>query len=311
MKVLVTGSAGLLGHDVWQLFEQKHELIALGRTQAAWVDSARFRECDLTNAAHTYAVVTKENPEVIVHCAAFNDVDGAESHPDQAYRGNAMAARNLALACQRFDATLIHMSTDYVFDGTDARPSGYREFDPCKPMNRYAESKRWAEIYVEQLLNKFFIVRTSWLFGPSRPTWVDRVAESARVNKPIQAATDMISSPTYTPDLAQALLRLAESRHYGIYHLSNQDFCSRVELAQEVLKIHQRSGYKPLQKVKRSQLKLAAPRPSFSGLDNLAWRLDGFPALRPWKEALRDHFTNPSPSTLSPGRGKKGEGPSL
>src|SRR5207249_8500891 len=148
----------------------------------------------------------------------------------------------------------------------------------------------WAEIYVEQLLNKFFIVRTSWLFGPARPTWVDRVLQQARLNKPVQAATDMVSSPTYTPDLAQALLRLAESRHYGTYHLSNQEFCSRAELAQEILKVHKLSGAKNLRKVKLSELKLAAPRPTFSGLDNLAWRLDGFPALRPWREALREHF---------------------
>ncbi len=292
MKVLVTGSAGLLGHDVWRLFERKHDLIALGRTQAPWVDAPRFRECDLTNAAHTYAVVTKENPEVIVHCAAFNNVDGAEKDPESAYRGNALATRNLALACQRFDATMISVSTDYVFDGSDAPATGYREFDPCKPINHYAESKRWAEIYVEQLLSKFFIVRTSWLFGPTRATWVDQVLELARQDKPVQAASDMVSSPTYTPDLAQALLRLAESRHYGIYHLSNQGFCSRVELAQEVLKMHKLSGYKSLQKLKLSDIKLAAPRPSFTGLDNLAWRLDGFPALRPWKEALQDHFAH-------------------
>jgi dTDP-4-dehydrorhamnose reductase len=289
MKVLITGSAGLLGHDVWKLFEIKHDLVALGRTQAAWVERKRFRECDLTNAALTYALITKENPEVIVHCAAFNNVDGAEADPDAAYRGNALASRNIALACQRFDATLIHLSSDYVFDGTNAPADGYREFDPCHPSGRYAESKRWAEIFVERLLNKYFIVRTSWLFGPSRPTWVDRVLEQAREQKPIPAALDMISSPTYTPDLAEALLRLAESRHYGTYHLSNRDFCSRVELAQEVLKIH-KLGDGHLQRLTLPELRLAAPRPSFSGLDNLAWRLDGFPPLRSWKEALREHF---------------------
>src|SRR5581483_5394970 len=154
MKVLVTGSAGLLGHDVWSLFERKHDLVALGRTLAPWVGQERFRECDLTNAAHTYALVTKENPEVVVNCAAYNNVDEAEKTPEDAYRGNALAARNLALACQRFDATLIHVSTDYVFNGEDAPATGYREFDLCRPMNRYGESKRWAEIFVEQLLSK-------------------------------------------------------------------------------------------------------------------------------------------------------------
>jgi dTDP-4-dehydrorhamnose reductase len=291
MKVLVTGTAGLLGHDVWKLFEKKHDMIALGRTQTPWVGPDRFRECDLTNAAHAYALVTKENPEVIVHCAAYNQVDAAEQKAEEAYRGNALATRNLALASQRFDATLIYISTDYVFDGTDALPSGYREFDPCKPVNRYAESKHWGEIYVAQLLSKFFIVRTSWLFGPARSTWVDQVADAVRQDKPVNAATDMISAPTYTPDLADGLLRLAESRHYGIYHITNAGFSSRAELAQEVLKVHKREGYKGLHQMKAADLHLAAKRPSFSGLENLAWRLDGFPALRSWKEALRDHFS--------------------
>ena len=156
---------------------------------------------------------------------------------------------------------------------TERRPStGYREFDPCHPVSRYGQSKRWAEIFVQQLLNKYFIVRTSWLFGPSRPTWVDRVAEWSAQGKTIQAARDMVSSPTYTPDLAQALLRLAESRHYGTYHITNSEFCSRVELAEEVLSLHKRADNKPLKKMKLSDLKLAAQRPAFSGLDNLAWR---------------------------------------
>ena len=290
MKVLITGSSGLLGHDVWKFFESNHELVALGRTQAAWVDRVRFRECDLTNAALTYALVTKENPEVVIHCAAYNNVDGAEADPEAAYRGNALATRNIALACQRFDATLISLSSDYVFDGTDAPADGYREFDSCHPAGHYAESKRWAEIFVERLLNKYFIVRTSWLFGPSRATWVDRVLDLARDDKPIPAVLDMISSPTYTPDLARALLQLAESRHYGTYHLSNHDFCSRVELAQEVLKIHKLSDH-DLQRLTLPELRLAAPRPRFSGLNNLAWSLDGFPPLRSWKEALREHFS--------------------
>ncbi len=298
MKVLVTGASGLLGHDIWKLFERKHELTALGRSRAPWMDASQFRECDLTNAAHTYAVVTKENPEIVVHCAAYNNVDQAETHPEEAYRGNALATRNLALACQRFDATLINVSTDYVFDGTDAPASGYREFDSCKPANHYGESKRWAEIFVEKLLAKYFIVRTSWLFGPGRPTWVDRVVDLARTHQPILAASDMVSSPTYTPDLAGAILRLAESRHYGTYHVTNSGFCSRAELAQEILRIHKQADYQDLKKVKLSDIHLAARRPSFSGMDNLTWRLDGFPALRSWKDALQDHFSTKKVPTL-------------
>jgi dTDP-4-dehydrorhamnose reductase len=292
MKILVTGAAGMLGQDVWKLFGERHDLIGLDRVQAPGVDSAHWRSCDLTNAAQTYDVITKANPEVVVHCAAYNNVDAAEANPDDAFRGNAIATRNVALACQRFDAALIHLSTDQVFDGKTPPTGGYREFDPCSPLCRYGESKYWAEVFVQKLLNKFFIVRTSWLYGPGRTTWADQVAMRSRDGQPIQAVSDMVSSPTYTPDLAAALLTLAESRRYGLYHLTNGGFCSRVQWAEEILRLHHREGYAALQKMTRAQLKLPAYRPEFSALNNLAWRLDGFTPLRSWKEALREHFEN-------------------
>jgi len=292
LKILITGAGGLLGQEVWKLLEREpeHELSALGRTRPSFVTDTQWIEGDLTNAARTFTSVTRLNPEVVIHCAAYNHVDKAESEPDEAYRGNAMAVRNLSLACQRFDATLLSVSTDYVFDGENVPENGYREFDLCRPLNRYGESKRWGELFVQQLLNKYFIVRTAWLFGPSRPTWVDSVVSYSTQGKPIQAASDMVGSPTYTPDLAHALVQLAKSRHYGLYHLTNQGFCSRAELAREVLRLHKRENYPHLKILPKSEMNFAAVRPRFSGLDNLAWRLDGFAPLRSWKEALREHF---------------------
>src|SRR5207253_2189866 len=117
------------------------------------------------------------------------------------------------------------------FDGVNAPDEGYREFDATNPINYYGLSKRWAEIYVEQLLNRFMIVRTSWLFGPGRPTWVDHVAACPNNEETVMAIQDLVSSPTYTPDLARALLQLAESHRFGIYHITNSGFCSRVDLA--------------------------------------------------------------------------------
>jgi dTDP-4-dehydrorhamnose reductase len=290
MKVIVTGAAGLLGFDVWRSFEKDHDLMALGRTQPIWVPTAQWLSGDLTDAAKTYATVTRVNPDLIIHCAAYNKVDLAQTQRDEAFRGNALATRNLALACQRFDTALMHVSSDYVFDGLNAPDDGYREFDATHPMSCYGESKRWAEIHVEQLLHKFFIVRTSWLFGPSRATWVDQILALADEGKPVMAASDMVSAPTYTPDLAGAMLRLAESHHYGTYHLTNHGFCSRVQLAEEVLRLNKRGSAAVLQRLTLKELKLPAPRPHFSGLENLAWRLEGFEPLRSWKEALKDHF---------------------
>ncbi len=292
MKVILTGSAGLLGHDVWQVFEKQHEMIAVGRTQPPWVPHKQWQDCDLSDAGKTYSVVTKANPDLIVHCAAYNNVDLAQSLPEEAYRGNSLVTRNLALACQRFDTALMAVSSDYVFSGENAPADGYREFDAPSPISRYGESKRWGEIHVQTLLNKFYLVRTSWLFGPARATWIDHVVRLAQEGSEIKAAKDMVSSPTYTPDLARAMLQLAESHTFGVYHLSNNGFCSRVELAEEVLRLHKRAGYSGLQKLALKDLRLPAPRPPFSVLQNLAWQLQGFKALPNWRQSVSDHFAN-------------------
>jgi len=290
MKVVVTGAAGLLGRDVWRVFEAAHEMIAVGRTHPPQAAVEQWHECDLTDAARVYGVVTRANPDLVVHCAAYNNVDGAETSPNDAYKGNALAVRNLALACQRFDAELMTVSTDYVFDGTQAPESGYREFDVPHPLSRYGESKRWGECFAEQLLNRFYVIRTSWLFGPARPTWVDSVASNIRGRRPIQAVSDMVSAPTYTPDLASAMFELAQRHCFGYYHLTNQGFCSRVDLAEEVFRLHGSKDIALLNVKTQQELNLPARRPAFSGLQNLHWLLGGFQPLRPWKQALHDHF---------------------
>jgi dTDP-4-dehydrorhamnose reductase len=289
MKVLVTGAGGLLGSDVWKRFGQRHDLVALGRNRPRQVPLNQWRECDLRDAVITYSTVTKENPDLIVHCASYNDVDGAETHPDEAFQTNAIGARNLALACQRFDTVLMAISTDYVFDGSEAPAEGYREFDSARPQGVYAASKRWAEIHVEQLLSKFYIVRTSWLFGEARATFADRVVEWAAAGQPVPCLTDMHSIPTFTPDLAEALEQLAQSGCYGLYHLTNAGICNRAEFAGEILRLHKLSE-KLIKPMTQAEFNHPAKRPTFSGLQNLAWRLNGFPPIRSWKEALRQHF---------------------
>jgi dTDP-4-dehydrorhamnose reductase len=290
MKILVTGANGLLGTDVWKTFEGKHELIALGRTYPKHVPLKQWREVDLRNASQVYTLVTRENPDLIVHCAAYNDVDAAESHPHEAFQTNALATRNLALACQRFDTVLMAISTDYVFDGSNAPQGGYREFDSPSPCSIYAESKRWGEIHVEHLLTKFYIVRTAWLFGESRTTYVDKVVQWAREGKRVPAMKDMRSTPTYTADLAKGLMQLAESGLFGVYHLTNGGSCSRAEFAQEILRLH-KLPENLVDAVSQDQFKAAARRPTFSALHNLAWETNGFTPLRSWKEALKDYFT--------------------
>jgi dTDP-4-dehydrorhamnose reductase len=291
MKVVVTGANGLLGREVWRTFERTHDLIGIGRTQPGYVGAPQWHECDLTDAKQTYDIVSRLNADLIVNCAAYNLVDAAESNPDNAYRANALIPRHLALAAQRFDSILMQVSTDYVFDGSNAPATGYREFDSARPLCRYAESKTWGESFVQSLLSRFFIVRTSWLFGPARPTWVDHVASTAQEQKRVTAVKDMVSAPTYTPDLAAAMLRLAESQLFGMYHLTNSGFCNRVTWAQEVLRVHRISGDDLIHAVTQAEMRLPARRPAFSGLQNLTWHLNGFEPLRPWQEALAHHFS--------------------
>jgi dTDP-4-dehydrorhamnose reductase len=290
MKVLITGAAGLLGSDCWRVFSDQHEVWAIGRTRPRQTPAERWMECDIRDAAAVYTTVTRLNPDLIVHCASFNDVDAAEKTPDEAFRTNALGTRNLALACQRFDTVLASVSTDYVFDGSNSRESGYREVDTLNPLSQYAISKRWAEVFVEQLLNKFYIIRTSWLFGESRPTFIDKMVEWARDGKDVPCLTDMRSAPTYTPDLAKALLQLTTSGLFGTYHLTNSDFCTRVELASYVLKLH-RLPENVIKPMTQKQFNAPAPRPTFSGLDNFTWRLNGFKPLRSWKDAVKEHFS--------------------
>lgn len=289
MKILLTGASGLLGQDVWKVFTPHHDVLGLGRAKPAWILSSQWRPADLLDGRQAYTIVTKENPDLVIHCAAYNDVDGAEKDPEAAFKLNALGTRNLALACQRFDTILMAISTDYVFDGINPPPQGYREFDTLHPLNVYAESKRWGEIYIQQLINKYFIVRTSWLFGPGRPTFADKVVARARENKPVAAVRDMVGSPTYTPDLAKALYQLAQSERYGIYHLTSGGSCSRLELVTEVLRLHNMTDYRNVNPLLQSELKLLARRPIFSALENFVWRMDGFPALRSWKDALKEH----------------------
>lgn len=290
MKVLLTGAGGLLGHDLWGRLEKFHEVSAIGRTQPAYVLSPQWRAADLTDEEAVYRIVSRDNPDLVIHTAAYNDVDGAERHPDDAYRVNALACRNLAAACQRFDTVLMSVSSDYVFDGVEPPAGGYREFDACHPVSRYGESKYWGERFVGSLLNKFFIVRTAWLFGPGRATWVDRVAAAVREQAEIKAVRDMVGSPTYTPDLADAMIQLIDRRSYGIYHLTNSGSCSRVELAQEVARLVAPEETARIRVLTQAELGLPARRPPNSTLQNLYWRLNGHEPLRDWKKALARHF---------------------
>lgn len=290
MRVLVTGINGLLGYDVWQAFEKKHEIFGCDNSEKPdFLDKKQWLNFDITDEKITYETITKVNPDLVLHLAAYSDVDGCEKRPDVAYRVNASGTRNIAVACQRFDTAMCYISTDYVFDGDNTPEEGYGEADRTNPCGVYGKSKYMGEYYVRHLLNKFYIVRTAWLFGSKRNNFVTGIVNSVKENKKITVVRDQTGSPTYTKDLAEALLELVEKPLYGVYHITNSGWTDRVGIVNEVFKL---LGEKTEVELKTRKEVFFAPRPADSRMKNLMWRVEGFKPLRTWQEAVKEFIRN-------------------
>jgi dTDP-4-dehydrorhamnose reductase len=288
VKILITGINGLLGSELAGILEQKHEVSGLDISGSSGTRVAReVHNVDLTDYAATFASIIKINPDIVIHTAANANVDQCETVPSLAYRMNALATRNVALACQKFDAAMLYISTDYVFRRTKHPKNGFTEFDAPDPVGVYGVSKYRGEVYVRELLNRHYIVRTSWLFGKKRNNFVSQTAEALLSGKPSMMVTDMISSPTNVKDLSAAISFLIESNIFGTYHITNSGFASRYQIGLEIAKMMKLPA-KNIKKTVLAKLKLPAPRPDFSALRNYVWELNGFQPLRPWQEAVAE-----------------------
>ena len=271
MKVLVTGAQGQLGQDLVACSQDMDHVKGYSR-----------QELDITQLDQVRAQVQAYQPDVIIHAAAYTNVDQAESEPDQAYAVNAWGTRNVALAAQEIGAKMVYISSDYVFSGKGSEP--YVEFDRPDPQSVYGKSKLAGEELTRCLCHKHFIVRTSWVFGKSGHNFVKTMIQLGQKQTEVSFVTDQIGSPTYTVDLALFLMQLAKSECYGIYHASNQGSCSWYEFAEAIFAEFQ-------QKVKvvpitTQDFPRPAPRPVYSVMDHMAIRLQDFQLLRHWRDAL-------------------------
>lgn len=220
---------------------------------------------------------------LVVNCAGYTDVDRAEAEPELAMAANAQGAGAVARLCARFDAHLVHLSTDYVFDGRAERP--YSEDDPAEPLSAYGRSKLMGEQMVKEAHPGALVVRSAWLFGPGRDNFVSKVLAAARAGRPLKVVRDQVGSPTYTRDLAPALIALGQRRVRGLVHLVNRGQASRYELARQTLAL---AGLDPeaVQAIATAELGGAARRPAWSVLETRrAARLLGAP-LPGWLDAL-------------------------
>jgi dTDP-4-dehydrorhamnose reductase len=274
MKVVVTGAKGQLGTDLVDLLSDRgYEVYGYGR-----------EELDITNFEHVYQVISKVKPDVVIHAAAYTKVDLAESEPDQAFAINAYGTRNVAVASEVVGAKLVYISTDYVFDGTANVP--YNEFAPTNPLSVYGKSKLAGEQFVRDLHSKFFIVRTSWVYGKHGNNFVKTMLKLAQERDELMVVHDQVGCPTYTVDLANCILELIQTEKCGIYHVSNSGHCSWYEFAKAIF---EEAGIEvKVNPCATKDFPRPAPRPAYSVFDHMALRLNGFNEMRNWREALKE-----------------------
>lgn len=279
MRVLVTGASGQLGKDVVALFQQKgHEVMGCSRS-----------ELDITSLEQCQQVIGGFQPDSIIHCAAYTAVDAAETDVDGAYKVNAVGTRNVAVAAEKVGAKLVYISTDYVFNGRSATP--YQEYDNTDPQSVYGKSKRAGEVLTQSLSSRYFIVRTSWVYGLHGNNFVKTMLRLGQEKPQLQVVHDQKGSPTYTVDLARFLEELVHTEKYGIYHASNSGDCTWFEFTQAIFEEAQKLGFKITAQVEpciTEQFPRPAPRPANSVMDHLSIRTNGFTDLRPWREGLKD-----------------------
>lgn len=272
MKLLVTGVKGQLGYDVCKV------LSARG-IEHRGVDIEDF---DITNVQATHDYIAAYRPDGVIHCSAWTAVDRAEDELEKVRAVNAEGPRNIASACKEIGAKLVYISTDYVFPGTGDR--FYEPDDPTGPLGAYGVTKLEGEQAVQALLERYFIVRVSWVFGKNGNNFVRTMLRLAETKSELNVVCDQIGSPTYTADLAPLLCDMVVSEKYGVYHATNEGICSWAEFAEEIFRLAGKDV--KVNPVPTSEYPTRAVRPLNSRMSKAKLEEMGFSRLPDWHNAL-------------------------
>lgn len=277
MKVVVTGAKGQLGQDVMKLLKRdNHEAFGTDRD-----------DLDITNEDAVLAFITELKPDIILHCAAYTNVDAAEADEDTAYKINALGTEYLAKAAKAAGSKMLYISTDYVFDGTGTEP--YEVDEPTKPLGVYGRTKLAGEDMLKKYLQQYFIIRTAWVFGIGGNNFVKTMIRLGEERGEVGVVHDQVGSPTYTVDLANLMLELMNTDKYGTYHATNEGVCSWYEFAVEIF---QQAGLNvKVNPLTTEQFPRPAKRPAYSVLSKKKLTEAGLTPLRDWKEALAAYLT--------------------
>jgi dTDP-4-dehydrorhamnose reductase len=282
MRVLIIGASGQLGSDLCRVYQDR-EIIPLNH-----------RDIEITDINSVRTAILAHRPQLVINTAAYIRVDDCESEKDKAFAVNALGAGNVATVCREIDARLALISTDYVFGGgTPADGIPLTEFDTPVPLNVYGRSKLAGEHMVSHLCHKYYIIRTSGLFGTAGASgkggnFIETILNLSRTKKELNVVDDQIFSPTYSLDLAEIIHRLLDTEYYGIFHITNSGSCSWYEFSRAI------TGFTgtniTINPVHSDQYPQKASRPGYSVLNNYHLQLAGIDKLRPWQAALKDYL---------------------
>lgn len=275
-NILVTGSTGQLGSDVVK------ELLKRGYSTL----SPNRSELNLCSEDNIRNYILNSNCEAIVHCAAYTQVDKAEDEKDLCIKINTTATKHIVKCAKILDIPMIYISTDYVFDGT--KDGEYTENDETNPINIYGESKLAGEKYVQEILDKYYIVRTSWVFNINGKNFIETMLRLSKANNQLSIVNDQIGSPTYTKDLSRLLVDMLETSKYGLYHATNEGYCSWYEFANTIFKLANINI--DIKAINSNEYASRAKRPMNSKLSKDKLIEYGFKPLPHWEDALKDYL---------------------